>query len=68
MLCVLILYISGGTYGLKSTPNDKFFEKLFVAILFTQNFFQKSAERKLLKEIDEIIFVFYLDVWPGAQT
>ena len=24
MLCVLILYISGGTYGLKSTTNDRF--------------------------------------------
>ena len=27
MLCVLILYISGGTYSLKSSPNDRFFEK-----------------------------------------
>ena len=35
MLCVLILYISGGTYSLKSTPNDRFFVKLFMAILFT---------------------------------
>ena len=26
---VLILYIIGGTYCLKSTPNDRFFEKLF---------------------------------------
>ena len=24
MMCVLILYIIGGTYSLKSTPNDKF--------------------------------------------
>ena len=29
MLCVLILCVSGGTYSLKSTPNDRFFEKLF---------------------------------------
>ena len=35
MLCVLILCISGGTYSLKSTPNDRFFEKLFIVILFT---------------------------------
>ena len=34
MLCVLILYISGGSYNLKSTPNDRF-EKLLMAILFT---------------------------------
>ena len=29
VVCVLILYISGETYSLKSTPNDKFFENLF---------------------------------------
>ena len=34
VVCVLILYISGGTYSLKSTLNDRFFEKLFMAILF----------------------------------
>ena len=33
MLCMLILYISGGTSCLKSTPNDRLFEKLFVAVL-----------------------------------
>ena len=26
MLCVLIFYISDGTYSLKSTPNDRFLE------------------------------------------
>ena len=32
---MLILYINGGTYSLKSTPNDRFFffEKLFMAVL-----------------------------------
>ena len=34
VVCVLILYISSGTYSLKSTPNDRFFEKLFVAIFY----------------------------------
>ena len=29
MLCVLILYISGGTYSLKSTTNDRFFLRNF---------------------------------------
>ena len=38
-----ILYISGGTYSLKSTLNDRFFEKLF----YSQSFCQKSVERKL---------------------
>ena len=36
MLRVFILYISGGTYSSKSTPNDRFFEKLFVAIVRVQ--------------------------------
>ena len=27
--CALILHVSGGTYGLTSTPNDRFFEKPF---------------------------------------
>ena len=57
MLCVLIIYISGGTYSLKSTPNDKFFEKL-------TSFCQKSAERKSLKKIH---FVFCFDIWPGSR-
>ena len=30
IVCVLILYISGGTYSLKLTPNDRCFEKLFM--------------------------------------
>ena len=42
MLCVLILYISGRTYSLKSTPNDRFFEKLFTAILFTLRIFARN--------------------------
>ena len=36
---MLILYISGGSHCLKSTPNDRFFEKLFTAILFTLRVF-----------------------------
>ena len=48
---MLILYIIGETHSLKSTPNDRFVEKLFMAILFTsQSFFQKSAERKSPKK------------------
>ena len=39
MSCVLILYMSGGTYGLKSTPKDTFFEKLFMALLLPFNTF-----------------------------
>ena len=45
MLCVLILYISGGTYSLKSTLNDRFFEKLFMAILFNLRAFARNLLR-----------------------
>ena len=38
-------------WDLQSTPNNRFFEKLFTAILFySQSFCQKSAERKSPKK------------------
>ena len=65
MLCVLILYISGGIYSLNTTPNDRFFEKHFMAVflIYSQSFCQKSAERKSPKKY---FFVFCFDVWPGG--
>ena len=42
MLCVLILYVSGGTYSLKSAPNNRFFVKLNMAILFTFRVFARN--------------------------
>ena len=37
--------MSGGNYSLKSTPNDRFFENLFMETLFTtQSVCPKSAE------------------------
>ena len=66
MLCVLIIYISGGTYTLKSTPKDRYFEKLLMAIIiYSQSFCKKSAERK---SPQKFFFVFCFDVWPGART
>ena len=56
MLCVLILYKSGGTYSLKSTPNDRFFEKLFIAIFhFLSEFLPEICWEKIAQEI---LFVF----------
>ena len=43
------------TYSLKSIPNDRFYEKLFVAILFTLRVFAKN----LLREGGEEIFFSY---------
>ena len=45
MLCVLILCISHGTYSLKSPPNDRFFEELLMAILFTLRVFARNLRR-----------------------
>ena len=39
------LYISGGTYSLKSTPNDRLFEKFFMKILFTFRVFARNRRR-----------------------
>ena len=40
-----------GPTVLKSTPNDRFFEKLFMAIfIYSQSFCQKSAEKKAPKK------------------
>ena len=51
VVCVNFIYKLRGTYSLKSTANDRFFEKLFMAVLiYTQSFCQKSAERKSPKK------------------
>ena len=45
MLRVLILHISGGTYSLKSTTNDRYFKKLVLQILFTLRVFDRNLLR-----------------------
>ena len=45
VMCVLILYIRGGSYSLKSTPKDRFFETLFMTILFTLRVFARHPLR-----------------------
>ena len=46
MLCVLILYKSGGTYSLKSTPNNRFFVKHFMVILvFARHLLRENRRR-----------------------
>ena len=59
MLCVLILYISGEIYNLKSTPNDRFFEKFFTAILFTLRVFA----RNLMRGNRQINIFFHILFW-----
>ena len=42
MLCALILYVSGVTYSLTSTPSDRFFKNFFTAILLTLRVFSRN--------------------------
>ena len=52
MLYVLILYISGDTYSLKSTVNDRFLEKLFMAILLlVSEFLPEICWEEITEEI-----------------
>ena len=57
MMCLLILCMSGGNYSLKSTPNDRFFKKIFMAILIcSQSFLPENCREEISKEI---LLVFY---------
>ena len=61
ILCVLILYMNGGTYSLKSTPNNRFvLETFHGSFIYFQSFCQISAERRAPK------IYFHIDVWPGV--
>ena len=69
MLCVLILYISGGTYSLKSTPNDSFWETFHGNFIYYKSFCQKSAERNRRKNTSRIWF--WCLTWgsnPGSSS
>ena len=43
-VCVNFIH-SGGTYSLKSTPNDRFYEKLFMAVQITLRVFSRNLLR-----------------------
>ena len=45
MLCAFILYVSGGTYSLTSTPNDRFFRNFFMAVYFSLRVFARNLLR-----------------------
>ena len=64
MLCVLILHVSGGTYSLKSTPNDRFFEKRFHGNFFY--LFPEFLPEIGGEEVVEEIFSYFFYVGPGV--
>ena len=48
MLCVLILYISGGSYNLKSTPNDRFHGNFLLTLrVFARNLMRANRQRNI---------------------
>ena len=55
IVCVNFYVWVVGAYGLKSTPTDKIFERLFMAILFTLRVFA----RNLLRASHEDIFLYF---------
>ena len=65
MLCVLIVYMSGGTHSLTSTPTDSCLEKLFMTGLFIFRVFARNLLREnRRRNISFIIFRFdVLYVW-----
>ena len=68
MLCALILYVSGGTFNLTSTPNNKFFEELLHgSFICSQSSCQKSDERKCRRNVF-FFFIFRFDANPGFTS
>ena len=67
MLCALILYESGGTYSLKSTSNNKFFEKNFRGNFYLlSEFLPEICWKDIAEEI--FLFIFRFDTQPTIQT
>ena len=46
MFCGLILYVSGGTYSLTLILDNRFLRNFKVRFIYSQSFWQESAERK----------------------
>ena len=65
-MCVNFLLLSGRTYSLTSTPNDRFLRNFFMAgFFYSQSLCHKSAERKSPKKY---FSYFIFDDWPGIWT
>ena len=59
---VNFVYMSGGTYSLKSTPIDRFFEKLHEKYIYSQRFF------KILLRWSRRIFLFLMSALSNKLT
>ena len=66
MLSVLILYMSGGTYSLKSTPNDRIFWETFHGNFIYSQSFARNLLRGVTEEIFFFIFSFGCLTWGFA--
>ena len=64
MLCALILSVAEPTV-LKSTPNDRFFEKLFMVIFYLLSEFLPEICWEEIAE--EILFVCCFDIGLGLE-
>ena len=57
--------MSGVTYSLKSIQNDRFFEKVFIAIYLLSEFLPEICSEEVAEEI--FFSYFRFDVWPGIK-
>ena len=46
VIFIFIFILSGGTYSLKSIQHDRYFEKLFMAVLITLRVFGQKSPKK----------------------
>ena len=66
MLCVLILYISGGTYSFKVNYERQIFWETFRSnFTLLSEFLPEICSEEIA---EEILLVFCFDVWPGNRT
>ena len=61
MFCALILYVSGETYSLTSTPNDRFLRNFVMAGLVTLRVFARNLQREEIAK--EIYIFFHISFW-----
>ena len=61
MLCMLILHVSGGTYSLTLTPNDRFLRNFFMTSLLTLRVFARNLLRENGRKNIFFFFIFRFD-------
>ena len=67
MLCALILYMSGGSYSLKSTPNDRFLRSSSWQFYLYSDFLPEIYWEAVAKKIFFFIISFWCLIWDLSR-